>query len=260
MTGNTNKIYQSADKSVVRNSRAEKLNLKSVATPPAASGALGAFSNATTDKYYANNSGVPGGEPVAVADSSTARAVAGRISTLTDEGQLPGAVTDIVNLLSSGAAPVNVPITEDLVSQLRTSLEIRAGNEEITREQYNDVVFEVLPQEKSEPEVEVEDIVDVEDAEESGHSNCPTGPPGEQGEPGRNETDTAPRFNAQMEKEMADSSDEELTALEAFLAPDKEETSRGELSPVTELNPEDLSDLFSGEAAVFDDDDDDDDE
>ena len=259
MTGNTNKIYQSADSSVIRNSRAEKLNLKSVPTPPAAKGDLGAFNNVTTNKYYANNSGVPGGEPVAVADSSAALAVAGRISTLTDEGQLPGAVTDIVNLLSSGAAPVNVPITEDLVSQLRTSLEIRAGNEEITREQYNDVVFEVLPQEKSEPEpeVEVEDIVDVEDAEESGHSNCPTGPPGEQGEPGRNETDTAPRFNAQMEKEMADSSDEELTALEAFLAPDKEETSRGELSPVTELNPEDLSDLFSGEAAVLDDDDDD---
>ena len=256
MTGNTNKIYQSADSSVIRNSRAEKLNLKSVATPPAARGDLGAFNNVTTDKYYANNSGVPGGEPVAMTNSSTARAVAGRLSTLTDAGQLPGAVTDIIGLLSSGAAPVNVTITEALASQLRTSLEIRVGNEEITREQYNDVVFEVLPQEKPEPEVTA--IV----AEEGVVGD--KGPDGERGEPGepadKDDTDTAPRFNAQMEKEMADSSEEELTALEAFLSPDKEETSRGELSPVTELNPEDLSDLFSGEAAVFDDDDDDDDE
>jgi len=247
MTGNTNKIYQSADRSVIRNSRAAKLNLKAVATPPAARGELNAFANASTDKYYATNSGVPGEQSVAVSTSSEtgagplAKAI---LSHVNDESQLSAAVSDIVELLSSGrAGTIHVPVMEDLVSQMRTSLEVRVGNEEITREQYNDVVFDTLARPVKKPEPEVAAIV----AEEGPVGD--KGPDGERGEPGE-----------PADKEVADNAEGELTALESFLGSDKEETSRGTLFPVSELNPEDLSDLFSGETAVSDDDDDDDDD
>jgi hypothetical protein len=255
MTESTDKIYKSAGGSVIQNSVAEKQSLKGVVTPPAALGQLDAVKSPSTDKYYANNSGVPKSKSVVVDVQEGSRSVSGRISTLTDKSQLSGAITDIVGLLSSGVSPVSVPITEDLVSQLRTSLEVRVGSEEITREQYNDIAFEVLAQQDSEPEVkEPEDKECCPDCncdpcecahEEEGTHNCPAGESGEPGEPGEKDVDDV---------------DDELTALEAFLMPVKE-ISRGSRSVASELNPGDLADLFSGETAItIDDDDDDDDE
>lgn len=247
MTGNTNKIYQSADSSVIRNSRAEKLSLKSVATPPAAKGDLGAFNNATTAKYYANNSGVPEEQsavytaPIEPGTGPDANVI---LSHVNDKSQLSAAVSDIVELLSSGSAgTIFVPVMADLLAQLRTSLEVRVGNEEITREQYNDVVFDSLarpfpnaPNKKSEPDPEPE----LEPEGPVGDK----GPTGEIGEPGLDDDEVA----ADVEGELA--------ALEAFVTPKTEETSRGSTTVVADLNPEDLSDLFAGD----DDDDDDDDE
>lgn len=262
MTENTDKIYRSASGSVIQNGSAEKHSLKGVATPPAALGQLDAVKNPSTDKYYANNSGVPESKSVVVDVQEGSRSVSGRISTLTDKSQLSGAITDIVGLLSSGVSSVSVPVTEDLVSQLRTSLEVRVGSEEITREQYNDIAFEVLAQQESEPEVkEPEDKECCPDCncdpcecvhEEEGTHNCDLattgitesdrGESGEPGEPGEKDVDDV---------------DDELTALEAFLMPVKE-ISRGSRSVASELNPGDLADLFSGETATTIDDDDDD--
>ena len=253
MTDNTNKIYQSRDTSVVRNSRAERKNLKAVPTPPGASGALNASKHASTDKYYANNGGLPVSASTVVNIPEKSEGLSGRISTLTDKSQLPDAVTDIVGLLSSGASQVNVPITDDLASQLRTSLEVRVGNEEITREQYNDVVFEILAQEEPEDK-ECCPNCDCDPCECVHEEDCPTGVVGERGEPGE------PGEPGDEEEEVADSAEEELAALESFLAPREEESSRGAMTPVDDLNPADLADLFSGDTAIMADDDDDDDE
>ena len=151
---------------------------------------------------------------------------------LDDAEQVLSAVDGIVSHLQAGSHVV-VRVSDAVEVKLRNVLDTRVGAGEITKDQADSVVFEVLSYVAPEKD----------DAGVVGDS----GPKGEAGPAG--EPDPEPEVKKPTKKKTIKKKPKPKIK--------KKETSRGKTAKVDDLLPEELSDIFSGDTATFDDDDDD---
>ena len=147
---------------------------------------------------------------------------------LDDAEQVLSAVDGIVSHLQAGSHVV-VRVSDAVEVKLRNVLDTRVGAGEITKDQADSVVFEVLSYVAPEKD----------DAGVVGDSG-PKGEAGPAGEP-EPEVKKPPKKKTTKKKPKIK----------------KKETARGKTAKVDDLLPEELSDIFSGDTATFDDDDDD---
>ena len=147
---------------------------------------------------------------------------------LDDAEQVLSAVDGIVSHLQAGSHVV-VRVSDAVEVKLRNVLDTRVGAGEITKDQADSVVFEVLSYVAPEKD----------DAGVVGDS----GPKGEAGPAG------------DPEPEVKEPPKKKTTKKKPKIK--KKETARGKTAKVDDLLPEELSDIFSGDTATFDDDDDD---